>query len=96
MGEIALGLWKINKASKVVGTDRFPYFSLEDKDTYKNGETKQYDEIAMTYMKKGGIPVVVFYSIYSFIYTEHKSMYSYVLNTLVGCIYTFGFINMTP
>jgi hypothetical protein len=95
-GEIALGLWKINKASKVIGTDTFPYFKLGDKETYGDSETKEYDEIAMKYMKNAGIPVTIVYSIYSLAYNEHKSVYSYILNTLVGCIYTFGFINMTP
>jgi hypothetical protein len=38
-GEIALGLWKINKASKVVSTESFPYFKLDDKDTYQDSET---------------------------------------------------------
>jgi hypothetical protein len=29
-------------------------------------------------------------------YQTHKSWYSWVLNSLVGTVYTFGFIMMTP
>lgn len=59
-------------------------------------ETKEYDKIAMGYMSKLAVPLIIGYAIYSVFYNEHKSWYSFILNTLVGCIYTFGFINMTP
>ncbi len=36
------------------------------------------------------------YGIYSLIYKPHKSWYSWVINTLVGCVYTFGFILLCP
>jgi hypothetical protein len=31
---IFLEIWKIKKASKVIKTETFPYFSFEDKETY--------------------------------------------------------------
>lgn len=39
---------------------------------------------------------MVSYAIYSLIYHEHKGVYSFIIETLVECIYLFGFINMTP
>lgn len=93
---IGMECWKIKMASKVISIDKFPYFKLEDKDSYVKSETKEYDRIAMGYMSKLSIPLIGGYAIYSMFYNEHKSWYSFVLNTLVGCIYTFGFINMTP
>lgn len=93
---IFLEIWKIKKASKVVQTETFPYFKFEDKETYAENSTKEFDDIAMTYMQYAMIPIVIGYSIYSIKYETHKSWYSFILNTLVGCIYTFGFINMTP
>jgi hypothetical protein len=36
------------------------------------------------------------YTVYSVFYKEHKGWYAFILNTLVGCIYVFGFIQMTP
>ena len=93
---IFLEIWKIKQASKFTWTQSFPYFKIEDSATYAESETKEYDEIAMKYMSWAAAPIIVCYSIYSVMYKEHKSWYSFVLNTLVGIIYTFGFINMTP
>jgi len=93
---IVLEAWKIFKASKVTITKKFPYIQIEDKDTYAKSETKEYDEIALGYMKKAAIPMLLCYGGYSIFYIQHKSWYSFLLNTMVGCIYTFGFINMTP
>lgn len=36
------------------------------------------------------------YSIYSLRYEAHKGWYTWVLGSLVGAVYTFGFIMMTP
>lgn len=93
---IVLEVWKIIQASEVERTDSFPYFYLKDNKDYAESETKEFDDIAMGYLTKASIPVMGGYTIYSLFYKEHKSWYSFILNTLVGCIYTFGFINMTP
>lgn len=89
---ILLDFWKIKKASKIIPKESFPYFTLEDKDTYVDSETKEYDRIAMKYMTYALFPIMIGYTIYSVLYNEHKGWYSFILNTLVGCIYTFGFI----
>jgi hypothetical protein len=88
--------WKITQASKVTRVEAFPYWTIEDTETYGQSPTKEYDDIAMTYMSWASFPMIGCYTIYSFLYEEHKGLYAFVLNTLVGCIYTFGFINMTP
>jgi len=93
---IFMEIWKIKKASKITKKDTFPYFIVEDSDTYIQSDTKEFDDIAMGYMTYAAIPIVFCYAIYSVMYNSHKSWYSFILNTLVGCIYTFGFINMTP
>jgi len=41
-------------------------------------------------------PLMVVYTIYSIFYNTYKSWYKFILNTLVGGIYLFGFIRMTP
>ena len=89
---ILLDLWKIKKASKVKKIEKFPYFELEDNQNYVQSDTKEYDRIAMKYMSYAMIPLIIGYTIYSVIYNEHKGWYSFILNTLVGSIYTFGFI----
>ena len=89
---ILLTVWKLMQASKFEKTDSFPYFCLKDKQTYDQGMTKVYDEEAMKYMCYLMYPLMVIYTIYSAVYNSHKSWYNFVLNTLVGGIYLFGFI----
>ena len=50
----------------------------------------------MKYLSWVLYPLVVGYGIYSLIYEPHKSWYSWLLNSLVGAVYTFGFILMCP
>ena len=44
---ILLDFWKIKKASKVIVIEKFPYFRLEDKETYAESATREYDRIAV-------------------------------------------------
>ena len=50
----------------------------------------------MKYLGYAMWPLVACYTVYSVVYNEHKGYYSFFLNTVVGCIYVFGFIQMTP
>ena len=50
----------------------------------------------MKYMSYALYPLMIGYTIYSALYNEHKGWYSFIINTLVGSIYLFGFIQMTP
>jgi hypothetical protein len=93
---IFLAVWKLKQASNFVRTQTFPYFALEDKVTYAESETKKYDAEAMRYLAYVVYPLMAGYTIYSAMYNEHKGWYSFVLNTLVGGIYLFGFIQMCP
>lgn len=81
---------------KLVPSEKFPYFTLENKETYTKTKTEEFDAEAMKYMGYALYPILGGYTIYSLFYKEHKSWYSFVINTLVGCIYTFGFIRMCP
>lgn len=42
------------------------------------------------------IPTIIGYSAYSFIYHEHKSILSFVINSMASCVYGLGFIHLTP
>lgn len=77
-------------------SDKFPYFALVNKASYAETPTIIYDREAMYYMSFLLYPLMLGYTIYSALYNAHKSWYSFVLNTLVGSIYLFGFIQMTP
>jgi len=36
------------------------------------------------------------YAVYSVLYDSHKSWYSFVITTLVGSVYAYGFLMMVP
>mmetsp|Transcript_43509 Transcript_43509/g.113252 ORF Transcript_43509/g.113252 Transcript_43509/m.113252 type:complete len:199 (-) Transcript_43509:1351-1947(-) len=50
----------------------------------------------MRYLSYLLFPLVLGYAVYSLYYETHRSVYSFIISTLVGCVYTFGFIMMTP
>ncbi len=58
--------------------------------------TKQYDREAMKYLSWALYPLIACYAVYALLYETHRSWYSWVLNSLVGAVYTFGFILMCP
>lgn len=90
-------LWKITRAAHVKFVwkyGRIPWASITEKDSYAS--TKQYDDEAMKYLYWAILPLIIAYAGYSLVYEDHKSWYSFIIGTLAGCIYTFGFIMMTP
>ncbi len=100
---ILIELWKIttvvNVRVRAAPGSLIPYrISFEDKHKLSDTEekTKEYDEIAFKYMYIAGVPLLVAYAVYSLIYETHKSWYSYVIATLVGSVYAYGFLMMVP
>ncbi|KAI9144179.1 cleft lip and palate transmembrane protein 1-domain-containing protein [Paraphysoderma sedebokerense] len=95
---LLIEIWKAKKAVNVNITwnGPIPKFKLENKVSYTKSKTKEYDDIAFRYLSWVLYPAVIGYAVYSLIYDKHKSWYSFVLNTLVGFVYTFGFIMQTP
>lgn len=95
---LCIEIWKISKAVKVsvFDIDGGIRFQWKEDSTYSNSKTKEYDEIATSHLLYITMPLVSGYGIYSLLHQRHKSWYSWVLNTLVGFIYMFGFVMMTP
>ncbi|KAI0865803.1 cleft lip and palate transmembrane protein 1-domain-containing protein [Xylaria cubensis] len=101
---IVIELWKVTTIVNVrvrpaPPGSLIPYrIAFEDK--YKLSETeektKEYDEIAFKYMYIAGVPLLIGYAIYSLYYDSHKSWYSYIITTLVGSVYAYGFLMMVP
>ena len=50
----------------------------------------------MRYLSYALYPLVAGYAVYALLYQTHRSWYSWLLNSLVGAVYTFGFILMCP
>ncbi|KAA8496006.1 CLPTM1-like membrane protein cnrB [Porphyridium purpureum] len=98
---LAIELWKIGKAVKVKSFGKrklfgiLPWFELEESASYLN-ETKEYDDMAMRYLSYLIYPLVIAYSVYSLVYKEHRGWYSWLISSLVGAVYAFGFIMMFP
>jgi hypothetical protein len=59
-------------------------------------QTAEHDETAMRYLTYLLIPLVLAYAGYSVLYLEHRGWYSFVVTTLVGAVYAFGFLAMLP
>ncbi|EEU44856.1 uncharacterized protein NECHADRAFT_63771 [Fusarium vanettenii 77-13-4] len=101
---IVIEFWKITTVVNVrvrpgAPGSFLPYtVTFEDKQklTETEEKTKEYDEIAFKYMYIAGVPLLIAYGIYSLIYDSHKSWYSYIITTLVGSVYAYGFLMMVP
>lgn len=104
---IVLEAWKVTKSVDVrIRPPRpgsrlafLPYHIVfEDKHKLSETEkrTKQYDEIAFNYLYIIAIPLLAAYAAYSLVYESHKSWYSFVIATLVGSVYAYGFLMMVP
>jgi hypothetical protein len=101
---IAIEAWKITKTVNVrvrptPAGSLLPYtIAFEDKHVLSETEkkTQEYDAIAFKYMYWVAIPLLGAYATYSVIYDSHKSWYSFIITTLVGSVYAYGFLMMVP
>lgn len=104
---ILVEAWKITKTVNVrfrpPSQNSFysflPYVIVfEDKHKLSETErkTKEYDEIAFKWLYIFAVPLLAAYAIYSLVYQTHKSWYSFVIETLVGSVYAYGFLMMVP
>ena len=101
---IALEFWKITTVVDVRIRDSapgslLPYrIAFEDKHELSDTEekTKEYDAVAFSYMYMIAVPLLLAYAAYSLKYETHKSWYSFVIATLVGSVYAYGFLMMVP
>ncbi|KAF2268982.1 cleft lip and palate transmembrane 1 [Lojkania enalia] len=101
---IAIEAWKITKTVNVrvratAPGSFLPYtIVFEDKHVLSETEkqTQEYDAIAFKYLYMVAVPLLVAYAIYSLLYESHKSWYSFIITTLVGSVYAYGFLMMVP
>jgi len=105
---IVLEAWKVTKSVDVRfrrtphdSTHWFWQFSpytivFEDKHKLSETEkkTQEYDAIAFKYMYILAVPLLLAYAAYSLKYDTHTSWYSYIITTLVGAVYAYGFLMM--
>ena len=58
--------------------------------------TIESDRLATKYLGAFLLPLAWFYAIYSLVYKEHKSWYSWLITSLASTVYALGFVLMTP
>lgn len=105
---LVIEVWKISRSCDVTRISIFPYISIKiknlgdetidavDNEQQQLRDTARYDAEAMRYLSYALFPLVLVYSIYTLIYEKHVSLYSWILSSLVGAVYCFGFILMCP
>lgn len=101
---IAIEAWKITKTVNVrvrpaPAGSLLPYrVTFEDKHVLSETEkkTEEYDQIAFKYLYRVAVPLLLAYAAYSLYYDTHKSWYSFIITTLVGSVYAYGFLMMVP
>lgn len=69
---------------------RIPTLRFRDRDSYAGNKTKEYDDLAMKYLSYVLFFLVACSSVYSLMYEQHKSWYSWILSSLTSCVYMFG------
>ncbi len=87
-------IWKLKKALKL--EIKGWRFSVR-KRTEAEKETDAYDSTFMKYLSLYVLtPLVIGGAIYSILYTEHKSWYSFFIQSAANGVYAFGFLFMLP
>ncbi|KAF0696737.1 Aste57867_12539 [Aphanomyces stellatus] len=96
---IIIQVWKIGRATGPklsFSLNNLVTLHLSRSAAEASTQTDEIDIIAMTYMGYLLYPILVGYALFSLLYRDHTSWYSWILGSLTGCVYTFGFIMMTP
>jgi hypothetical protein len=92
---VLIEIWKLRRVMVVSlsTTERYfgiiPKLHIEGKSSYR-GKTAEYDALAFRYLSWVMWPLVGLYAIYTLVYETHKGWYSWIINSLVGAVYTFG------
>ncbi|CEO95104.1 unnamed protein product (mitochondrion) [Plasmodiophora brassicae] len=97
---VLIEFWKVTKTldikvEKVEGR-MFPHVTFNDKASYTETATAEHERVAIKYLSWVLYPLAVGYALYSLVYNEHKSTYSWILGSATSFVYMFGFILMCP
>ncbi|KAL0236068.1 hypothetical protein GEMRC1_002650 [Eukaryota sp. GEM-RC1] len=96
---VGLEWWKVFKCFSftfiTVKGVRIPFLTPKGKSSLEK-ETSKYDSIAMRGVLYVLMPVCLGYSIYAFFYHSYKSLYSWLITSLVNICWSFSFAAMIP
>jgi len=94
---ILIDVWKVQRAMKLKFVRLggvIPVLMLESK--VKLEKKDDFDAVAMKWLSLILSPGIIGYAIYSLVFDCHRSWYSYFLSVSASCVYSLGFILMTP
>merc|ERR1712060_195853 len=94
---ILIDVWKVQRAMqlKLVWLfGKIPIPMLESK--IQKEKKDDFDAIAMKYLAILFLPLILGYAVYSLVFDCHRGWYSYFLSVSASCVYSLGFILMTP
>uniref|UniRef100_A0A8D9DP68 Lipid scramblase CLPTM1L n=1 Tax=Cacopsylla melanoneura TaxID=428564 RepID=A0A8D9DP68_9HEMI len=90
------GVIEVWKLLKIFKFDSRSWRFTRKTQSVQESRTSAYDLEAMRYLSYVLYPLCMATAVYSFVYSEHKSLYSWLLRSLVNSVYAFGFVFMLP
>ncbi|KAG4108418.1 cleft lip and palate transmembrane 1 [Neocallimastix lanati (nom. inval.)] len=96
---LVIEIWKIHKVVNIKfdTSGTIPKIKFETRvKNEKVDKTNEYDVEAFKYFQYLMWPLLAGYVIYSLINNEYKGWYSFIISTLVGFVYMFGFLSLLP
>lgn len=94
---ILIDVWKVQRAMRLTWVTRFGFLPLPSLEARSKKEKQDdFDSIAMKWLSLLISPGIVGYCCYSLYADCHRGWYSYILTAFASCVYSLGFVLMTP
>merc|ERR1712187_891 len=94
---IVIDMWKVQRAMKLEWVKILgflPVPTLASK--VQKEKTDDFDTIAMKWLSVILSPCIIGYCVYTMLFDCYRSWYSYFLTVSASCVYSLGFVLMTP
>eukprot|EP00401_Gymnodinium_catenatum_P006400 CAMPEP_0117520048 /NCGR_PEP_ID=MMETSP0784-20121206/32970_1 /TAXON_ID=39447 /ORGANISM="" /LENGTH=541 /DNA_ID=CAMNT_0005316035 /DNA_START=9 /DNA_END=1634 /DNA_ORIENTATION=- len=93
---IFIDLWKVQRAMRVTWKRKLGFIFVPCLEAKTLDKQENFDSIAMYWLSIFLLPGVVGYAIYTLWADCHRGWYSYILTAGASCVYSLGFVLMTP